>query len=153
MLKLTLKNDDVSAIDDIVRLSSRSIKSKVFYPGFDTWLHTKFLPGLGTDRDIVTCRDKRYDTIVGFALLKVGQENKLCNLSPLIDGVGITQVLLDTCHFYFEKDYIIDVPLLDETKRLHQKLNQLGFEVLQENISQDMTIQKTYIKARNIGWI
>lgn len=47
MLKLTVKNEDVSAIDDIVRLSGKSIKSKVFYPGFDIWLHTKFLPGLG----------------------------------------------------------------------------------------------------------
>lgn len=153
MLKLTLKNEDLSAIDDIVRLSGKSIKSKVFYPGFDTWLHTKFLPGLGHDRDIVTCRDKRYDTLIGFALLKRGEENKLCNLSPLIDGVGITQVLLDTCHFYFDQDYTIDVPLLEETRKLHDKLNQLGFELLQQNTSQDLTIQKTYIKAKNIGWI
>lgn len=153
MLKLTLKNEDVLAIDDIVRLSGKSIKSKVFYPGFDTWLHTKFLPGLGKDRDIITCRDKRYDTLIGFALLKQGEENKLCNLSPLIDGGGITQVLLDTCHFYFDQDYTIDVPLLEETRKLHDKLNQLGFELLQQNTSQDLTIQKTYIKAKNIGWI
>lgn len=153
MIKLALRNNDVSAIDDIIRLSSKSIKSKVFYPGFDTWLHTKFIPGLDVSRDIITCRDKRYDTMVGFALIKIGEENKLCNLSPLIDGVGITQVLLDTCHFYFEDDYTIDVPLLNETTRLHQKLNQLGFELLQQNTSQDLTIQKTYIKAKNIGWI
>lgn len=71
----------------------------------------------------------------------------------MVDGVGITQALLDSSHFYFEKDYIIDVPILDETVRLHEKLKQLGFEIYKYGISNDGTNQITYAKVKNIGWI
>jgi hypothetical protein len=153
MVKLNLRTEDMCAISHIQQLSSLAIKSKSFYSGFDTWLTAKFIPGLGIDREIISCRDKKYDTLIGFTLLKVGSENKICNLSPMVDGVGITQALLDTCHFYFDKDYIIDVPLLNETSRLHSKLQELGFEIIESNVSVDNTSQLTYAKIKNLGWI
>lgn len=153
MLKLNLRTDDTNALSHIESISSLAIKSKAFYSGFDTWLNTKFIPGMGLDRQIISCRDKKYDTLVGFTLLKFGKENKICNLSPLLDGVGITQVLLDGCHFYFDKDYTVDVPLLNETSKLHTKLQELGFEIIEHNLSQDKTSQVMYGKVKNIGWI
>ena len=98
-------------------------------------------------------RDKRYGTLLGFALLKVGDENKVCNLSPLVDGVGMTQALLDSALLYFSKDFSIDVPLISGTIKLHSKLKELGFEVVSSGYSNDRTEQMTYMKDRNIGWI
>ena len=56
-------------------------------------------------RDVISVRDKRYNTLLGFAMVKIGDENKICNLSPLIDGVGVTQALLDSALLYFSKDF------------------------------------------------
>lgn len=148
-----MRNEDNQIIDQIIKLPSLSIKSKGFYTGFESWLQSKFIPGIGFDRDIISCRDKKYDTLIGFTLIKYGDENKICNLSPMIDGVGITQALLDACHFYFDKDYTIDVPLLNETSKLHNKLHKLGFEIIEHNASSDNTSQLTYAKIKNLGWI
>lgn len=153
MIKINMRNEDNRVIDQIIQLPSLSIKSKGFYTGFETWLQTKFIPGIGFDRDIISCRDKKYDTLIGFTLIKHGKENKICNLSPMLDGVGITQALLDACHFYFDKDYIIDVPLLNDTSKLHTKLQELGFEIIESNMSQDKIAQVTYGKIRNISWL
>ena len=104
--------------------------------------------------DIVeSVRDKRYGTLLGFALLKIGTENKICNLSPLVDGVGMTQAILDASLLYYNRDFTIDVPITPETIKLHSKLHSLGFEALHHGLSKDHVSQITYIKDRNLGWI
>lgn len=154
MLKISASNDDAEIYSQIESLSETAIRSRLFYPGFGEWFTNTFKPGLETgERSIISLRDKRYGTLLGFTLLKEGYENKICNLSPLVDGVGITQTLLDVSLFYFSKDFTIDVPINTETNRLHQKLNTLGFERLTETVSQDQTPQITYIYPRNISWI
>lgn len=154
MLKLNIKNRETDIHEEIIRTSKLQVKSRDYYPGFDEWLENRFMPSyvLG-GRDIISVRDKRYGTLLGFALLKVGEENKICNLSPLVDGVGMTQALLDSALIYFSKDFSIDVPLISDTIKLHSKLKQLGFEVVSSGFSNDRTAQVTYVKDRNIGWI
>lgn len=154
MLKLTVRNKEANILDELNHLNSRQIKSKVFYPGYITWFNNIFVPDyLDGGRDIISVRDKRYGTLVGFVLLKTNSENKICNLSPLVDGVGLTQALLDSALQYFSKDFNIEVPLNDETIRLHSKLNQLGFEIKKHTLSKDNVPQITYIKPMNISWI
>lgn len=154
MLKLSISNNDKYITDEIARMSKSQVKSRIYYPGFDLWLTTRFMPGLRTgERDVISVRDKKYDTLIGFCLVKKGKENKICNLSPLLDGVGLTQTLLDSALLYFNKDFTIDVPLREETFKLHQKLKQLGFEILEHGVSNDLSPQVTYIKPRNLGWI
>lgn len=154
MLKLSISNNDNYITDEITRMSKSQVKSRDYYPGFDLWLATRFMPGLRTgERDVISVRDKRYETLIGFCLLKKGKENKICNLSPLLDGVGMTQALLDSALMYFNKDFTIDVPVRDETFKLHHKLKLLGFEVLSHGLSNDLSHQITYIKPMNIGWI
>lgn len=42
-------------------------------PGFSYWFDQVFIPSYNVgDRDVITVRDKRYGTLLGFALLKVG---------------------------------------------------------------------------------
>lgn len=154
MLKVNARNNDLTIIDVIDAMSNINIKSKLFYPGFNTWFNSVFKEGLvNQTRDIISVRDKRYDTLLGFCLIKHGHESKICNLSPLIDGVGMTQTLLDVSLFYFTNDYTIDVPVRSETEKLHRKLNTLGFEKLTINLSQDNVPQITYIRPKNIGWV
>lgn len=155
MLKLDIREGSLLDIVEINRLSSVTIKSKSFYKGFNQWFNETFTPGLGSgERSVLSVRDKRYGTLVGFSLLKRSHdEYKLCNLSPLLDGVGITQVLLDASLFYFDKDFTIDVPLNPETQALHSKLKHLGFESLNYNQSTDATLQQTYIKPVNLSWL
>ena len=154
MLKLNIKNRENDILDEIIRTTQLQVKSRVYYPGFDEWLHNRFMPSyLIGGRDVISVRDKRYGTLLGFALMKIGEENKICNLSPLVDGVGMTQALLDSALIYFSKDFSIDVPLIGDTIKLHSKLKQLGFEVVSSGFSNDRTAQVTYVKDRNIGWI
>lgn len=154
MLKLTITNNDPYIGSEIAQLSNTQVKSRLYYPGFDHWFSKQFIPGLSNgERDVISVRDKRYETLVGFCLLKKGVENKICNLSPLLDGVGITQVLLDSSLMYFNNDFTIDVPLRTDTIKLHHKLKSLGFVVSCENQSSDHTTQLTYIKPQNIGWV
>lgn len=154
MLKLSISNNDKYIAEEITQLTKSQVKSRIYYPGFDLWLASRFMPGLRTgERDVISIRDKRYETLVGFCLLKRGDENKICNLSPLLDGVGMTQALLDSALLYFNKDFTIDVPIRDETFKLHRKLNELGFEILTHGLSNDLSPQITYVKPRNLGWI
>lgn len=154
MLKISASNTDSDALGQIESLTEHSIRSKLFYPGFGSWFSNVFKPGIESgERSIISLRDKRYGTLLGFSLLKSGEENKICNLSPLIDGVGITQALLDVSLFYFDKDFTIDVPLNPETEKLHQKLKTLSFDRLAETMSSDNTKQITYIFPRNISWL
>lgn len=154
MLKISASNDDPDVLGQIESLTEHSVRSKLFYPGFGSWFERTFKPGLESgDRSIISLRDKRYGTLLGFTLLKSGEENKICNLSPLIDGVGITQALLDVSLFYFDKDFVIDVPLNPEIERLHQKLKVLNFDRLSETMSSDNTKQLTYIFPKNLSWI
>lgn len=154
MLKLSLRNREENIIQELRQLRKPQIKSKDYYPGYDLWFENRFMPSyLVGERDVISLRDKKYNTLLGFCLLKVGDENKICNLSPLVDGVGITQTLLDSTVHYFNKDYTIDVPLLNDTVKLHQKLKQLGFEILSSGFSNDRTAQITYIKPKNLTWI
>lgn len=141
-------------LDELIHLNQQQVKSRVYYPGFGSWFDNVFAPSyLQGDRDVISVRDKRYGTLLGFALLKVGNENKICNLSPLVDGVGMTQAILDASLLYYTKDFTIDVPITPETIKLHSKLNTLGFEVMEHGFSKDHVKQITYIKDRNIGWI
>jgi hypothetical protein len=154
MLKISIRNKEDNVLNELKQLNRLQIKSKDYYPGYDLWFENRFMPAYLLDEsDVISLRDKKYNTLLGFCLLKVGDENKICNLSPLVDGVGITQVLLDSSIHYFNTDYTINVPLLGGTVKLHQKLKQLGFEILSTGLSVDQTTQVTYIKPKNLTWI
>ena len=154
MIKLSIVNRENNILDELIHLNQQQVKSRVYYPGFGTWFNDVFTPSyLQGDRDVISVRDKRYGTLLGFALLKVGDENKICNLSPLVDGVGMTQAILDASLLYYNKDFTIDVPITTETVKLHDKLNTLGFEVLGHGLSKDHVSQITHIKDRNLSWI
>ena len=154
MIKLSIVNRENDILDELIHLNQQQVKSRVYYPGFETWFDNVFTPSyLQGDRDVISVRDKRYGTLLGFALLKVGNENKICNLSPLVDGVGMSQAILDASLLYYNKDFTIDVPITPETVKLHDKLNTLGFERIEQTLSKDHVNQITYIKDRNIGWI
>ena len=154
MIKLSIVNRENDILDELMHLSKQQVKSRVYYPGFGIWFNDVFTPSyINGDRDVITVRDKRYGTLLGFALLKVGAENKICNLSPLVDGVGMTQAILDSALLYYNRDFTIDVPITPETIKLHSKLHSLGFEALHHGLSKDHVSQITYIKDRNLGWI
>lgn len=154
MIKLSIVNREDNILDELIHLNQQQVKSRVYYPGFSYWFDQVFIPSYNVgDRDVITVRDKRYGTLLGFALLKVGAENKICNLSPLVDGVGMTQAILDSALLYYNRDFTIDVPITSETIKLHSKLHSLGFEVLHHGLSKDHVSQITYIKDRNLGWI
>ena len=154
MIKLSIVNRENDILDELMHLNKQQVKSRVYYPGFGIWFNDVFTPSyINGDRDVITVRDKRYGTLLGFALLKIGDENKICNLSPLVDGVGMSQAILDASLLYYSKDFTIDVPITPETLKLHSKLNTLGFEVLEHGLSKDHVSQITYIKDRNLGWI
>lgn len=154
MIKLSIVNRENDILDELIHLNQQQVKSRVYCPGVETWFDNVFTPSyLQGDRDVISVRDKRYGTLLGFALLKVGNENKICNLSPLVDGVGMTQAILDASLLYYNKDFTIDVPITPETVKLHDKLNTLGFERIEQTLSKDHVNQITYIKDRNIGWI
>ena len=52
-----------------MHLNNRQVKSRVYYPGFGLWFNNVFAPSyLDGGRDIITIRDKRYGTLLGFAL-------------------------------------------------------------------------------------
>ena len=154
MIKLSIVNREDNILDELIHLNQQQVKSRVYYPGFNHWFNRVFIPSYNVgDRDVITVRDKRYGTLLGFALLKVGAENKICNLSPLVDGVGMTQAILDSALLYYSRDFTIDVPITPETIKLHSKLHSLGFEALHHGLSNDHVSQITYIKDRNLGWI
>ena len=154
LIKLSIVNRENDILDELMHLNNRQVKSRVYYPGFSYWFDQVFIPSYNVgDRDVITVRDKRYGTLLGFALLKVGAENKICNLSPLVDGVGMTQTILDSALLYYNRDFTIDVPITPETIKLHSKLHSLGFEALHHGLSKDHVSQITYIKDRNLGWI
>ena len=116
LIKLSIVNRENDILDELMHLNNRQVKSRVYYPGFSYWFDQVFIPSYNVgDRDVITVRDKRYGTLLGFALLKVGAETKRCNLSPLVDGVGMTQTILDSALLYYNRDFTIDV-------RLHLKL-------------------------------
>ena len=154
MIKLSIVNREKDILDELIHLNKQQVKSRVYYPGFGLWFNNVFAPSyLDGGRDVITVRDKRYGTLLGFALLKIGTENKICNLSPLVDGVGMTQAILDSALLYYNRDFTIDVPITSETIKLHSKLHSLGFEALHHGLSKDHVSQITYIKDRNLGWI
>lgn len=153
MLRTSIHNKDDSVIESILNNES-FIKSRNFYPGFDEWFRNRFMPEYQTGvRDIISVRCKKYQTLLGFSLIKYGEESKICNLSPMVDGVGITQAMLDSALFYLEGEFTIDVPLLSDTERLSDKLIHLGFDKLEVGLSNDNTMQQTYIKHLNLKWI
>lgn len=153
MLKTTIRNKDEQVIDAILNNGS-FIKSRNFYPGFDKWFLNRFMPEYQEGgRDIISVRCKTYNTLLGFSLIKYGDDSKICNLSPMVDGVGITQAMLDSSLFFLEGQFTIDVPLLTDTARLSDKLVRLGFDKLMVGLSNDNTIQQTFIKHTNLKWI
>ena len=153
MLKTTIRNNDDQVIDAILNNES-FIKSRNFYPGFDQWFRNRFIPEyqIGV-RDIISVRCKTYKTLLGFSLIKYGKDAKICNLSPMVDGVGITQAMLDSSLFYIDGEFTIDVPLINDTERLNDKLIHLGFDKVMVGLSNDNTLQQTFVKHANLKWI
>lgn len=153
MLRTSIRNQDNEVIDTILN-SESFIRSRNFYPGFDKWFRSRFMPEyqIGV-RDIISVRCKKYQTLLGFSLVKYGDEAKICNLSPMVDGIGITQAMLDSTLFYLDGEFTIDVPLLSDTEQLSNKLIYLGFDKLNVGLSKDNTIQQTFVKHSNLKWI
>lgn len=153
MLKTSIKHNTCNILADITSVKLSSVKSNDYYKGYKQWFNGKFVPSYNqNESSIIGAYCKTYDTLLGFALLKHdGKESKISNLSPLVDGVGITQCLLDACEFYFENDYDIYIP--NVANDLIKKVDKLGFHHVLQNQSLDGTIQHKFIKPRNISWI
>lgn len=153
MIRTTIRNRDESVIDTILNNQS-FIKSRLFYPDFNDWFHSTFMPQYQEGvRDVISVRCKTYNTLLGFSLIKYGKEAKICNLSPMLDGAGITQAMLDSSLFFLDGEFTIDVPLNKDTAKLSTKLLHLGFDKLDLNLSKDNTIQQTYVKHSNLKWV
>lgn len=152
MLKLILRNDSENAVNLISNVNG-TVKSEHYYSGYSDWLRHKFIPSYQRgDSSILTAHCKTYNTLLGFALLKHDTEEfKISNLSPLVDGIGITQALLEGSDFTLTGDYKINIPL--EAVNLIKRVKELKFELLEQSYSNDQTKQLTFIKARNLQWI
>lgn len=153
MLKTKIEHNHDDALNNINLINNKSIKSSEYYKGYNTWFNEKFIPSyINKESSIVTIHCKTYNTMLGFALLKHDlSECKISNLSPLVDGVGITQALLDSCEFILDKDYDIYIP--DQAIDLISKVKNLGFHHINMNISNDNTKQHKFSKPKNISWI
>lgn len=127
MLKIKIEHNHPNSLSLINDVNKKSIKSSEYYKGYNTWYTDKFIP----------------------SYLK--NESKISNLSPLIDGVGITQALLDSCEFIISNDYDIYIP--DQAKNLIEKVKKLGFHHIDTNFSNDNTKQHKFSKPKNISWI
>lgn len=150
MLKLAVKTNVENAVSLIGR---KDVKSAHYYSAYADWLDNRFIPSYHNgESTIVTAHCKTYDTVVGFALLKHNSEEvKISNLSPLVDGVGVSQALLDSVDFVLNSDYDIYIPV--GADRLIRKVKQLGFHHVEEGISGDGCVQHHFTKPRNITWI
>lgn len=153
MLKTTVYINSSNSLEIIQR--NLDVISSRYYTGYKEWLKNKFIPSYKNgNSSIITAHDKTYNTLVGFALLKHNEEeNKLCNLSPLLDGVGVTQLLLESVDFVLPNDYYIDVPVNDKANKLTDKLVSNGYESIEQNYSKDNTLQTRLYRPRNIQWI
>lgn len=153
MLRTSIYVNSSNAIE-IIKNQSNVISAK-YYKGYHEWLNKKFIPNYEKGNcSIITAHDKTYKTLVGFALVKHDEEeNKLCNLSPLLDGVGITQLLLESVDFVLPNDYYVDVPINQQADKLSEKLIKNGYENVLQNLSKDNTMQNRLYKPRNIKWV
>lgn len=153
MLRTSIYVNSSNSIE-IIKNQSNVISAK-YYKGYHEWLNNKFIPNYEKGNcSIITAHDKTYKTLVGFALVKHDEEeNKLCNLSPLLDGVGITQLLLESVDFVLPNDYYVDVPINQQADRLSEKLIKNGYENVLQNLSKDNTMQNRLYKPRNIKWV
>ncbi len=152
MLKTHIVHNHPHALQLIEQVRTRSIKSSHYYPEYNQWFKHKFTPNYFQDKaSIITIHCKTYDTLLGFCLLKHAGEVKISNLSPLVDGVGVTQCLLDGCEFVLDQDYDIYIP--DQALALIQKVKALGFHHVEVGLSNDLTRQHKFTKPRNISWI
>lgn len=152
MLKVHIEHNRPDALQLIERVNNSSIKSSHYYPDYDQWFKHKFIPNhLQGKASIITTHCKTYDTLLGFCLLKHDGEVKISNLSPLVDGVGVTQCLLDGCEFVFNQDYDIYIP--EQALALIEKVKVLGFHHVEMGLSNDQTKQHKFTKPRNISWI
>lgn len=152
MLKLNIQHNAEMALELINGVSHSSIKSHHYYHGYREWFINKFSPAYREGKaSILTTHCKTYNTLLGFCLLKHDEEVKISNLSPLVDGVGITQSLLDSCEFVLDKDYDIYIP--DQASDLISKVKVLGFHHVEVGLSKDLTQQHKFSKPKNISWI
>lgn len=152
MLKTTILHNATGVLDELSGVKRSAVKSSHYYAGYNRWFEDTFKPAfIQGQSSVVSCYCKTYQTLIGFALLKHNEEVKISNLSPLVDGVGITQTLLDACDFIFCKDYDIYVP--EGAVDLAAKLKALGFHYVDTNLSKDLTNQLKFTKPRNISWI
>ncbi|MDR2552027.1 MAG: GNAT family N-acetyltransferase [Treponema sp.] len=74
------------------------------YPGFARWYFSRVCPELGIRREIfLAMAEKR---IAGVAILKKGEENKICTLKVHRDfsGKGIGKLLFEESFSYLEED-------------------------------------------------
>lgn len=152
MLRLCLRNDLPDA-GKLIQGTHGIVKSAHYYRDYNKWLVNKFIPSWESGNStILTAHCKVYNGLVGFALLKHDKEEvKISNLSPLIDGVGVTQALLDAADFTLDKDYSINIPM--DATALIDRVKQLKFELLGKTCSKDQTEQLTFIKQRNLKWL
>lgn len=152
MLKVSIQHNREGVLEEIKQVNLKSIKSNDFYSEYPTWFNNKFIPSyeLGLS-SIMSVHCKTYGTLLGFSLLKHNEETKISNLSPMVDGVGITQALMDGIEFFFSKDYDIYIP--NQAQDLIAKVKHLGFHHVEENLSKDLTQQHKFTKPKNISWI
>lgn len=153
MLKTKIEHNHPDSLNLINQINNKSIKSSEYYQGYNQWFRDKFTPSfINGDSSIVTVHCKMYNTMLGFALLKHdSNECKISNLSPLVDGVGITQALLDSVEFIIPNDYDIYIP--EQAIDLISKVKNLGFHHINMNLSNDNTKQHKFSKPKNISWI
>lgn len=153
MLKVTMQHNAPNALGLIEQVHIASIKSSHYYSGYAKWFADKFVPSYSAGgSSILSAHCKEYNTLIGFCLLKhEPDEVKISNLSPLINGVGVAQCLLEGCDLILAKDYDIHVPA--QATALLNKLENLGFDKVSSCLSSDGTVQYKLSKARNISWI
>lgn len=152
MLKTTILHNATGVLDELSLVKRNAVKSSHYYAGYNRWFEDTFKPAYDRGQtSVLTCYCKTYQTLIGFALLKHHEEIKISNLSPLVDGVGVTQALLDASDFIFCKDYDIYVP--DGANDLIAKLKGLGFHYDGVSLSKDLTSQLKFSKPRNISWL
>lgn len=152
MLKINIQHNHEDALNFICGVNNQSVKSNHFYNGYIDWFRNTFMMQFKEGKaSIITAHCKTYNTLIGFGLIKHDTETKISNLSPLVDGVGVTQCLLDSCDFILTKDYDIFIP--EQAIELIQKVKTLGFHFVEENLSNDLTKQLKFSKPRNITWI
>lgn len=152
MLKVVIEHNRDGILDMVLGVHKSSIISANLYSGYNEWFNAKFVPSFKIGASsIISVHDKKHGTLLGFSLVKHSDEFKISNLSPLVDGVGMSQCLLDGVEFFMDKDYDIYIP--EQAEALISRVKALGFHYVGSDLSKDLTKQHRFTKPRNISWI